>query len=205
MRMDNISIRKANINDVDSIVSIHKQAFNNFFLTSLGDRFLRLYYTSFISSRDGVVYCAVKDANLVGYSACCYVSKGFNLSLIRKNLLKYGAEFLRLLYRNPKAILRLTKNLRKESNDLTIEDNGLYAELFSIAVDPGFQGGGVGKLLLTVTEGDVKNHNSFVSLTTDYYNNDKPLAFYRSLGYKEYYDFIAYPDRRMLRLIKQID
>ena len=202
--MDSIIIEKARLEDVDGIVAIHKQAFKDFFLTSLGDKFLKLYYTSFIMSGEGIVYCAMKEDELVGFSACSYISKGFNSSLIKKNLVKFGVEAFRLLLTNPKALIRLAKNMNKESKDATIEDDGEYAELYSIAVSPSCQGGGVGRRLLTTTEEDVKKHNRKVSLTTDYYNNDKTVAFYRALGYEEFYDFITYPERRMWRLIKYL-
>jgi len=200
--MEGVIIKKAKLSDVDGIVSIHQQAFKGFFLTSLGERFLKLYYSTFITSGEGVVYCVTKDNEVVGFSACSYISRGFNTSLIKKNLIKFGIEALRLLFSKPKALVRLAKNMNKESKDATIEDNGEYAELYSIAVSPSCQGGGYGRKLLTATEEDVKQHNNRVSLTTDYYNNDKTIAFYRALGYEEYYDFITYPDRRMWRLIK---
>ena len=202
--MKDVTIRKAIVNDVDAIVAIHQQSFKDFFLTSLGENFLKLYYSTFITSGEGVVYCATKDNEVLGFSACSFISRGFNTSLIKKNLVKFSIEALRLLFSKPKALIRLTKNMNKERKDATIEDNGEYAELYSIAVSPTCQGGGYGRKLLTATEEDVKQHNNKVSLTTDYYNNDKTIAFYRALGYEEYYDFITYPDRRMWRLIKKL-
>jgi ribosomal protein S18 acetylase RimI-like enzyme len=198
------SIRKATLQDIEGIVKIHQEAFKDFFLTSLGESFLKLYYGTFVNSNDGVVYCAVKDKTIVGFSATSYVSHGFNSKLIKHNLFKYGCVALKLLLSQPKAVLRLMRNLEKENKDTTIKDDGLYAELYSIAVGPNCQGEGIGRFLLTVTEADVKEHNSEISLTTDYYDNDKTVAFYRALGYKELYDFITYPDRRMWRLIKEL-
>lgn len=197
-------VRKANIEDVYSIVAIHQAAFQDFFLTNLGKRFLRLYYSTFINSGKGVVYCAEKDNAIVGFSAASYLSKGFNSALIKKNLLKYGIEAFCLLFTKPKAVIRLVKNLDKESKDSEIKDEGQYAELYSIGVSPSCQGEGVGRLLLTETESDVKEHNSQISLTTDYYDNDKTIAFYHALGYEGWYDFVTYPDRRMWRMIKNL-
>lgn len=199
-----ISIRKASFDDIEAIVSIHQDAFKDFFLSSLGRSFLKLYYTSFLNSGGGVVFCATKDNELVGFSACSYVSSGFNVSLIKKNLFKYGIETIRLLFTKPGALVRLVRNLNKESSDTAINDNGHYAELYSIAVSPLCQGEGVGKLLLKTTENDVVNHNDKISLTTDYYNNDKTISFYRALGYENYYEFITYPNRKMWRMIKDL-
>ena len=198
------NIRIATFEDVEGIVRIHQVSFEKFFLTSLGERFLRLYYSSFIKSGEGVVYCAESDNKIIGFSACSYVSNGFNARLIKKNLIKYGIETLRLLVNNPKAVIRLVRNLNKESKEDGINDKGQYAELYSIAIDPQCQGSGIGKLLLTITEANVKNHNTKISLTTDYYNNEKTIGFYHSLGYKEYYEFTTYPERRMWRMIKEL-
>ena len=198
------SIRKATLQDIDGIVKIHQEAFMDFFLTNLGVRFLKLYYSTFVKCNDSVVYCAVKDKTIVGFSATSYISHGFNSKLIKHNFFKYGCEALMLLFTQPKAVLRLIRNLNKESKDSTITDDGLYAELYSIAIGPDCQGEGIGKLLLTVTEADVKEHNSKISLTTDYYDNDKTIAFYRALGYKVFYEFTTYPDRRMWRMIKEL-
>lgn len=199
-----ISIRQAKPEDVASIVKIHQAAFESFFLTSLGESFLNLYYSSFIKSKKGVVYCAEKGEDIVGFSACSYKSKGFNSSLIKENLIQYGIEFVLLLLSKPKAIIRLVKNFDKESKDNSVADNGEYAELYSIAICPSCQGKGLGKSLLSVTESDVKDHNKMISLTTDYYNNEITIGFYRSMGYHDYYDFVTYPERRMWRLIKEL-
>ncbi len=197
-------IRNAELKDVNGIVKIHLAAFEDFFLSSLGERFLRIYYSAFIKSKQGVVLCAKKNEDVVGFSACSFISRGFNASLIKHNLVKFGIEAIMLLFTKHQALLRLAKNLNKESDDTTINDKGVYAELYSIAVSPSCQGEGVGKKLLTATEDDVKKHNDIISLTTDYYNNEKTIAFYHALEYENYYEFVTYPDRRMWRMIKKL-
>lgn len=39
-----VEVREISIKDINVLVAIHKRAFPDFFLTSLGDRFLLLYY-----------------------------------------------------------------------------------------------------------------------------------------------------------------
>lgn len=202
--MDSITISCARSVDVPAIVAIHQQSFKNFFLTSLGRNFLELYYSSFIRCGEGVVYCAYRDNEVLGFSACSYISHGFNTMLIRKNILKFGIVAVHLLFTKPKALFRLAKNLNKKSRNTSVADNGRYAELYSIAVSPNCQGNGIGRLLLSSIEENVKKHNNQISLTTDYYNNDKTILFYKALGYVEYYDFLTYPNRRMWRMIKNI-
>ena len=146
----------------------------------------------------------MQDGKVIGFSASSYLSHGFNKSLIKCNLMAFGLMAIKLLFKNPQTILRIIKNLDKRASN-NMDDDGSYAELYSIAVLPECQGLGVGRLLLIKTEEEVTEHNSRLSLTTDYFNNDKTIAFYRRLGYKEFYDFIAYPNRRMWRMIKNLN
>ena len=68
-----------------------------------------------------------------------------------------------------------------------------------------YQGKGLGGQLIEGFERRLleKNINE-VSLTTDLENNDSAKRFYWSLGYETMYIFIAYPGRKMIRLIKRI-
>ena len=197
-----ITIRKATNNDVDSIVAIHQQAFPEFFLTTLGWRFLRLYYKCMCNCVDAVTLCAEENGEIKGFATSSYFSHGFNQSLIKKNIYRFSIIGIELLFSKPHALFRLVKNLDKKAGDNAVEDKGEYAELYSIAVKPENQGGGIGKKLLIATEEDVAKHNSKISLTTDFYNNEKTIGFYHSLGYQDYYEFVTYPDRRMWRMIK---
>ena len=197
------SIKLATLDDLDAIVRIHDEAFPDFFLTSLGKNFLNLYYESVMNSPDGILLISQYDNDIIGFCAGTLLSSGFNTKLIKKNLLSYIGQGIRLLFSHPIRIWHLYKNLSKENPD--VGDNGDYAELLSIGVDPNKQGGGAGKKMLMALEEEVKKKGgSKLSLTTDYKNNDKALGFYHSLGYNEWYDFVTFPNRRMYRMIKQI-
>lgn len=200
-----ITIRKAKFYDVETIVKIHEQAFPDFFLTTLGKRFLCLYYKCMCDCDDSVTLCAEEDGEVKGFATSSYYSHGFNTMLIKNNLFKFGIMGVELMFTKPQAVLRLVKNLDKKAEGNVVEDNGEYAELYSIAVKPGDQGSGIGKKLLIATEEFVAKHNSKISLTTDYYNNEKTIGFYHSLGYLDYYEFMTYPDRRMWRMIKSLE
>ena len=153
---------------------------------------------------DAITLCAEEDGEIKGFATSSYYSHGFNTALIKKNLFRFGLMGIELLFTNPKAVLRLAKNLDKKAEDNAVEDKGEYAELYSIAVKPGNQGYGIGKKLLTATEDEVAQHNSKISLTTDYYDNEKTIGFYHSLGYQDYYEFVTYPNRRMWRMLKSL-
>lgn len=111
-----MEIRKVNIADIDNIVQIHCDAFNDFFLTSLGKSFLRLYYACFIKSDETVVLCAENQGVILGFSAIAQNAHGFNTRLIKRNLLKFGVMSFKLLFTSPKSLVRLTLNIRKTNN-----------------------------------------------------------------------------------------
>ena len=197
-----ITIRKASENDVDNIVSIHQQAFVDFFLTSLGKRFLRLYYRCMCRCEEAITLCAVENDEIKGFVTCSYYSRGFNRNLIKNNCFRFVGVTIGLMLTKPKAFFRLVQNMEKKTGECDVEDAGEYAELYSIAVMPEYQNQGIGKALLTKAEECLAKHNTKLSLTTDYYNNEKTICFYQSLGYQVFYEFWTYPKRRMFRMIK---
>lgn len=198
-----IKIRDAYQSDVESIVSIHQDAFKNFFLTSLGTDFLTFYYSRFLTCADAKILCALEDERVVGFAALAENCEGFNGRLVKRNLFSFALLSIKMLFTSPKSLLRLVNNLTKKSSE--VNDVADYAELFSIGVLSTEQGKGIGKLLLASAEDYVRSKNiANMSLTTDYYNNDKTIRFYKAMGYHELYEFIAYPNRKMYRFIKEL-
>lgn len=198
-----MKIRKLNIYDSKKVVEIHLNSFKDFFLSTLGERFLYTYYKSCLKSNESIAICATDEKdNLVGFSVGSIHSKGFHKRLIKENLLAFIVQGIIILFSNPKAIIRLLNNLGKNSNS---EDKGNYAELLSIGVLTGLNGQGIGKELIKSFEEVAKLRNAKeIALTTDLNNNNKVLEFYYKNGYSVYYDFTAYPNRRMYKLIKKI-
>ena len=198
-----MNIRKATINDVDIIVKIHTDAFKDFFLTSLGPKFLTFYYSCFVKSDETVTMIAEEEGKVYGFSASTRSCKGFNSRLIKNNLSAFTIVSLKMLFTSPFALLRLAKNLTKKGNGINDEED--YAELYSIGVSKLAQGKGVGKQLLAASEEALKQKGvKRVSLTTDYEHNEQALGFYHSMGYDTLYEFVTFPNRKMYRLIKTL-
>lgn len=198
-----IIIRDAIESDVESIVSIHQDAFKGFFLTTLGTDFLKFYYSCFFTCAEAKILCALEDGRVVGFAALAENCRGFNARLVKRNFFSFAILSIKMLFTSPKSLLRLVNNLTKKSRE--VDDAADYAELFSIGVIGSDQGKGIGKLLLTSSEDYIRTKNiAKISLTTDYYNNDKTICFYEKMGYRCLYEFIAYPNRKMYRFIKEL-
>jgi ribosomal protein S18 acetylase RimI-like enzyme len=199
-----IEYRGLKIEDLDAVVAVHQKAFKNFFLTSLGSKFIYTYYKKCIEDRKVVAVVAVEsNQTVIGFAMGNVESKNFHKELLIKNFVSFFNQGILLIFKNPKAVFRLIRNLKKEKKK--INDEGNYAELLSIGIDPHVKGSGIGKGLLRYFEFKIiEKKCKKIALTTDFYNNEYALMFYQKVGYSIYYDFTAYPNRRMYKLIKTL-
>lgn len=196
-----IRYRKAVLSDYKQFAKIHIQAFEGFFLTTLGIEFLNTYYLSCLRDKRTVAVCAYDENDeIVGFASGSVWSKGYNKNIILSNLSGFGLATLRIIFTKPLALVRLMNNLSKNSNE---NDKGDYAELLSIGILPSYKGKGIGKQILIEFEKEaVICKIKKISLTTDYYNNEDVVKFYKKSGYEIFYDFITYPNRKMIKMIK---
>ncbi len=199
-----MEIKRVAKKDLPEIVAVHKNSFKGFFLTELGDHFLKVYYDCVRKDDSGILTGYYDEGQLFGFCAATTLSKGFNKNLVKKNIVRFSFIGIRLLLSRIPSLIRLFKNFSKTNS--TVKDEGNYAELLSIGVSDRKQGQGIGKKLLLHLEDEMKaSRCTQLSLTTDYENNEKAIQFYKGLGYHIYYDFIAYPNRKMYRMIKKLD
>ena len=199
-----ISYRKAKISDSSQIAKLHIESFPNFFLTTLGYSFLKTYYSSCTKSKGAISICAIDNEKkiIVGFAVGCLNSAGFNKRLICSNLSAYVYQVIVVLFSNPLALVRLSKNIKKGN---VLIDNGDYSELLSIGVSPEQNGLGIGQELLVKFEKLVSDKGICkVTLTSDAHANKNVLNFYKKSGYTVYYEFETFPKRKMLKLIKEI-
>ncbi len=196
-------VRPISEKELEIVVKIHLQAFHNFFLSKMGSSFLFAYYRAFLRNGNSVFLGCYQDDKLLGFCAASTLSKGFNFLLVRQNLLVFTIQGIKVLFSKPMALVHLYRNFSKNVSDRLDEQN--YAELYSIGVSPEFQGKGIGRILFNNLESSLRNKAcEQLSLTTDLFNNDKTLSFYKGLGFNILYEFTSYPNRKMYRLIKKL-
>lgn len=196
--------RKPKTSENEILARVHIAAFKDFFLTSLGKGFLKTYYSANLKSTKSISICAVDDKDqIIGFSFGCTQAKGYHKELLKQNLIAFIFQGIVILFSKPGKLWRLARNMEKTK---LIEDDGKYAELLSIAVMPNAKGLGIGRELIAHFESDAKARGcKKVALTTDYYNNDDVVAFYKKSGYEVFYEFTTYPNRKMYKLIKNLD
>jgi len=196
-------IKKINKLDLDSLVKVHLSAFDGFFLSSLGQQFLHVYYASCLKDQLTVALGIFDDSEkLIGFATGSIKAKGYHKRILINNIIAFLLSITLKFLKNPKILLRLIKNLNK---NVAKNDIGDYAELLSIAIYPEYSGLGYGKVILDKFEKEVKLKGATkIALTTDLNNNDKALTFYCKCGYKPFYEFVTYPNRKMIKMIKNV-
>lgn len=199
-----IKYRNAIPSDYKQIASVHTQAFKGFFLTTLGVNFLYTYYLSCLKHKHTIAVCAYNENNeIIGFASGSVWSKGYNKNVILSNPFGFGIAATKIIFTKPFELVRLLKNLNKNYNE---EDIGDYAEVLSIGILPSYKGKGIGKQILIEFEKEaIVCSSKKISLTTDYYDNDDVVGFYKRLGYENFYQFLTYPNRKMIKMIKNLD
>jgi ribosomal protein S18 acetylase RimI-like enzyme len=177
-----LKIRNLEKTDIKKVAILHNNAFQNFFLTSLGTNFLEKFYYSIIKSGNGIAIGAFDDDfQLVGFAIGAKTKSGFYKTLLKNNFISLSFSAGKNLVCNPKNINRLVKSFL--TNETSNEDFLNYATLLSICVSPEKKGQKIGTYLLEAFETEIKEYSTRITLTTDRLNNDYVNNFYISNNY----------------------
>jgi ribosomal protein S18 acetylase RimI-like enzyme len=170
--------------DVPTLADLHLRAFPGFFLSSLGESFLRQFYRGFIGDPAAVAVVARNSAGRpVGAAVGSTEPAGFFRRLLRRQLWGFLGAALRAITTDPGTAPRLIRALwyRGDSNAPGIEG----ALLSSICVDPRVQGSGVGNDLLHAWVGAAAEKGARSAyLFTDAADNDGVNHFYLAHGWR---------------------
>lgn len=180
-RGDKVLIRPMTIRDIDAVVHVHELAFPSSFMTRMGPKFLRHYYSSAVNQDGRLAFIAEADGCLevlgfaVGFLSPGAFYKAFGRLSFDKALLIVGA-----IAQRPALLVDVVRNLFRVGRGVMYLQGS--AELASIAVAK--QGCGVGgRLLATFLEGARRGMAPSVYLTTDSDDNDSVRMFYEERGF----------------------
>lgn len=199
-----MEVRNANYDDVERIVEIHINAFEGFFLTFLGPKFLGLLYTGFIDK--GVLRVAVVDSNVIGFSAGTERPDVFFSNLRKEKWILFLLAAAPGLIKKPSLVIKKLYGAIFYKGDSVERLNNSFL-LSSLAVDPYLEGKGIGKVLVNDLNEllSEKRTSETVYLITDKNENSSVLGFYNKCGFSIESEFKQSGQREMLRLIKSIE
>jgi ribosomal protein S18 acetylase RimI-like enzyme len=191
------NIREMTIDDIGSVVKIHRASFNSFFLTSLGPKFLAVMYREFIASPVGISRVYDTPEGIAGFVIGVESMAGFYAGMIRQNLAEFSMAMLAGFVQNPKAFLQVDRfrSIFRRASEMDRTDS---CKLISIAVSPDRQVAGIGRTLLEEFLSEASRRGKrFVTLETDHDHNEAANRFYRENGFKLLRSFTASKGRIM--------
>lgn len=178
-----IAVQLAKHSDIRKIVDIHIAAFPEFFLTSLGPRFLQNYYCAVSDKNNGEIIVAKDGAgHVVGFAAYVFDAQDFYRRLGREKI-RLGMAALSHVLLKPSFVVKIFSRILALRSRTKAESYGGF-ELVSIGVSPLCSGKGVGnQLLLSVIGAISRRGGGTLSLRTDITNNDYVISFYEKNGF----------------------
>lgn len=190
--------------DVVEAARLHRAAFPGFFLSSLGEDFLRQFYRGFLSDPAAVTVVARDGTGLVrGVAVGTTDAAGFFGRLLRRRWPGFAAASIRAILRQPAAAQRLLRAIRYRGDVL---DNGEGALLSSICVDPSCRSQGIGRALLAGWIREAAARGSLTAfLTTDAVDNETVQRFYSRHGWSIDERFTTREGRQMLRYRRSLE
>jgi glycosyltransferase involved in cell wall biosynthesis/ribosomal protein S18 acetylase RimI-like enzyme len=189
-------IRSATTRDLHDIVTIHRKAFDQFFLTRLGPGFLRMYYELVLGYRAGIVLVSEKHGILNGF-VCGFVDPAEFYRLMWRHRRALAAPAMRAVLRRPWLAVNVMHAVRRLQTSAE-QWPPKSCELSSIAVAPEEAGNGLGKTLLRAfLDHSWSKRAQSVYLTTDAEANERANALYREMGFRQSRRFLQRKGRWM--------
>ncbi|RUO62647.1 GNAT family N-acetyltransferase [Pseudidiomarina insulisalsae] len=198
-------VRHAQQKDIKGIVSVHTNAFEGFFLTLLGQRFLSKFYSVFLEHPSASLIVCEDDQRIVGFAAYTSSPDVFFKFMKKRHGVALGFMMLPAILMHPLQTSRKVIRAVRYRGDQTGSMSG-FALLSSIGVHPCVKGNGIGSQLIDFMNTDLSARKlNAVYLTTDVHDNTATLAFYKKLGFSEHSKFLQSGEREMYRLTKTLD
>jgi colanic acid biosynthesis glycosyl transferase WcaI len=199
---DAATVRVAEARDLDAMVALHVAAFPEFFLTSLGPRFLREFYGGLLLRESGIALVCVCRSTIVGLAAGPVAPRGYFRSLLKTRGLAFALAASHAALRNPLKVIPKLIGAITYRGDVHDAPDGACL-LSSLCVAPSFQGRGLaGRLLEAFCDVARLRDATAVYLTTDADENVGPLRVYARSGFSEHARLRRRDGRLMLLLVK---
>lgn len=167
--------------DLEAVVTLHLEAFPNFFLTFMGAPFLRVLYWGILKDASGITFVFERKSQILGFVAGTVEPSGFYTRLLRSSWWRFGLASIVPILRRPATLIRISRAFGKYSEH---RNDTQPALLMSIAVHTAAQQGRIGFQLVEafVEQAGDRGAEQLV-LTTDRDNNGAVNKFYQARGF----------------------
>ena len=167
---------------VHDIVDIHMKTFTGFFLTFLGEGFLKQLYAGFIEYEESNVIIAFgEDEKVIGFLAYSEQLSAFYKYLIKRKLFQFAWFAFCAFLKKPKILFRLLRAFTYSDGSKREEQ---YVELSSIGVLPEKKNLGVGSKMIELLKQQFNDSQfEYIKLETDRDDNEGANCFYQKNGF----------------------
>ncbi|WP_323100626.1 GNAT family N-acetyltransferase [Intrasporangium sp. YIM S08009] len=189
-------IRDLSEEDVAPAAGVHREAFPDFFLTQLGEPFLKQFYKGFLDDPTAITAVAVDDrGQLLGAAVGTTRPDGFFKRLLQRQLVGFAVASARAVLADPTRTPRLVRAVAYRGGEGSDSSSALLSSIF---VAPQAAGLGVGSTLMKEWCSRAASLGSDKArLVTDGQGNDKVNAFYRRCGWSLTQQFTTREGRQM--------
>lgn len=189
--------------DIPTLAAIHRQAFSGFFLSRLGEGFLREFYRGFLHDDSAIAVVARTADGPVGAAVGTVAPQSFYSRLLRRRWHGFARAAAGTALRQPRTIPRLLRAVRYRGDaPAGIADAALFA---SMCVDPAHAGGGVGARLSQAWSHRARELGARRAyLTTDRDDNDAVNRHHQRHGWRIESAYTTPEGRRMYRYVKEV-
>lgn len=164
------------------LATIHAEALPDDFLPSIGDDFLvNAYYPAALRSPYGVHLVAMAGQDIIGFVCVAHEAARFAHDVIGSRLGLVAAHACRAIIRRPS---RLPVMFGMAWSVATSANDPLPGEIVFIAVDPAYQGRGVGPALVSAALAHLATRGLDACRTKTLATNQRTISMYERLGWR---------------------
>ena len=163
--------------EVSDIVSIHLDAFPNFFLSNLGKDVLYQFYSYLLKDKNTISFCLKEKDVIVGFILVSTHARGLYARIFTRGFVNFFLPIFFSFLKNPSLVKRMIISITSTRKHKT--PNNISVSILSICVRQCNAGKGIGRRLVEKLEMELiqKNVERYY-LTTDADNNYLTNCFY---------------------------
>ncbi len=175
-------IQKLNKQTLDEITDLHFKVLSESFINNFGREFVKISYIAILKNLKNIFFIATENGKFVGYLVATPNGEEFNKKVFLQSFWKLSWELLKSFTRNPFLILYLAHWFF-----LSLKRNDINPEIKYIAVNPKYQGKGVGTKLVNRLNIEFRKSSINQYKVGTKANSIGSNNFYQKLGFS-YYD-----------------